>query len=44
MQPISGIAKEQISFTNLDGFISYNNKVRFIDAFVHRLDLVKLGF
>jgi transposase len=44
MQHISGIAREQISFTSLEDFISTNNEVRFIDAFVHSLDLVKLGF
>ena len=44
MQHISGISREQISFTSLEDFISANHEVQFIDAFVHELDLVKLGF
>ncbi len=44
MQHISGISREQISFTSLEDFISAAYEVRFIDVFVHELDLVKLGF
>lgn len=44
MQHISGISREQISFTSLEDFISAENPVRFIDSFVHALDLTKLGF
>ena len=44
MQHISGISRTQISFTSLEDFISSKHEVRFIDAFVHALDLVKLGF
>lgn len=44
MQHISGISREQISFTSLEGFINVENPVRFIDAFVQALDLKKLGF
>jgi hypothetical protein len=44
MQHILGIARGKISFNSLDDFISTNNEVRFIDAFVHSLDLAKLGF
>ena len=44
MQHIFGISREQISFTSLEDFISANHEVRFLDAFVHELDLQKLGF
>lgn len=44
MQHISGISREQISFTSLEDFISHNHEVRFIDAFVNEIDLSKLGF
>ena len=44
MQHICGISREQISFTSLDSFISADNPVRFIDAFVLTIDLQKIGF
>ena len=44
MQYIFGILREQISFTSLGDFISTNHEVHFLDAFVHELDLQKLGF
>ena len=44
MQHIGGISREQIRFTSLDDYISHDNPVRFVDAFVQHLDLVKLGF
>ena len=44
MQHISGISREQIRFTSIEDFISTENPVRFIDSFVHALDLNKLGF
>ena len=44
MQHITGISREQISFTSLEDFISKENTVRFIDAIVHQIDLSKLGF
>lgn len=44
MQHISGISREQISFTRLEDFISAHHEVRFIDAFVDSMDLIKLGF
>jgi transposase len=44
MQHISGIARTQLSFTSLEDYITNNHEVRFIDAFVHELDLVKLDF
>ena len=39
-----GIAREQISMMSPECFISMDNPVRVIDAFVEQLDLVKLGF
>ena len=44
MQHISGISREQISFTSLEDYISCNHEVRFIDAFINEIDLKKLGF
>jgi hypothetical protein len=44
MQHITGIARTQISFNSLEAYISPNHEVRFIDAFVNSLDLIKLGF
>jgi hypothetical protein len=39
MPIIIGIDTHQISFSSLDERIAYDNEVRFIDAFVHKLDL-----
>lgn len=44
MHHISGISREQISFTSLEDFIVRDHEVRFIDAFVNEIDLLKLGF
>lgn len=44
MQHISGVCRDQISFSSLENFISSHNEVRFIDAFVQQIDLLKLGF
>lgn len=44
MQHISGISREQISFSSLEDFICVDHPVRVIDAFVHTLDFIKLGF
>ena len=44
MQHILGISREQISFTCLEDFIPTHHEVRFIDAFVDSIDLIKLGF
>lgn len=44
MQHIIGIARNQMVFTSLDQNISYDNTVRFIDAFVENIDLEALGF
>ena len=42
MQHILGISREQISFTCLEDFIPTHHEVRFIDAFVDSIDLIKL--
>ena len=44
MQHITGIARNQMVFTNLEDPISKDNSVRFIDAFVENIDLKVLGF
>ena len=43
MNTIQGIPRRQMQFTSLDDFIGTENAVRIIDAFVEKLDLVKLG-
>ena len=43
MNTIQGIARNQMQFTSLEDFISADNAVRIIDAFVEKLDLGKLG-
>ena len=43
MPIISGTHREQITFTSLEVQISKDNEVRFIDAFVDKLDVKKLG-
>ena len=44
MQHITGIPRNQMSFSSLEDLISLNNPVRFVDAFVDSLSLVSLGF
>lgn len=46
MNYITGIARDQLTFLTqtFDDLIDENNPVRFIDAYVDQLDLVKLGF
>jgi transposase len=44
MQHITGISRQQMRFSSLENAIAPDNQVRFIDAFVAFLDLVKLGF
>jgi transposase len=44
MQHIQGIARDQISFNSFEDRISKDNPVRFIDVFVAKLDLDKIGF
>lgn len=44
MEHISGESRFQYEFGNLDDLIPQDDPVRFIDAFVEKLDLSKLGF
>lgn len=44
MQHITGIPREQIGFSSLEDSIESDNSVRFVDAFIDSLDLIKLGF
>jgi hypothetical protein len=44
MQPIQGIARNQLQVSSLEDTISHDNPVRFIDAFVNSIDLEKIGF
>src|SRR5690606_10641585 len=43
MPIITGLDRHQIRFSSLEDAISADNDVRFIDAFVEKLDLGKLG-
>src|SRR5690606_8176803 len=43
MAIINGIDRHQISFSSLDNYIAADNEVRFIDAFVDKLNLQQLG-
>ncbi len=44
MQHILGISRHQMRISSLEDAISSENQVRFIDAFVAHIDLLKLGF
>ena len=44
MQHITGIPRNQMSFSSLEDSISQANPIRFIDAFVEILELSSLGF
>lgn len=44
MKHISGDDRRQYEFSNLEDWIPEDDPVRFIDAFVEKVDLVKLGF
>lgn len=44
MEFISGINRHQVEMYNLDDEIEADNTVRFVDAFVDKLDLLQLGF
>lgn len=44
MQHIPLKNRHQIEFTSLEDIIEQDNTVRFVDAFVDKLELVKLGF
>ena len=43
MNTIQGIPRYQMQFTSLDDFIGTENNFGIIDAFVEKLNLVKLG-
>ena len=43
MPIIHGLDRQQIRFSSLEDAISADNDVHFIDAFVDKLELVKLG-
>ena len=42
MKFIQGNSRQQIQMLSLDDFISPENPVRFIDAFLHKMELEKL--
>ena len=44
MQHIQGISRQQMQLTSLEDTIAADNPVRFIDAFVNSIDLIKIGF
>jgi len=43
MSIITGVDRHQMSFSSLEDKIAVDNDVRFIDAFVDKLDLQQLG-
>jgi len=44
MPYIQGICRHQLQMSSLEDKITADNPVRFIDAFVNHIDIVKLGF
>jgi hypothetical protein len=44
MQHIQGISRQQLRMSSLEDTISQDNPVRFIEAFVENISIVKLGF
>jgi transposase len=44
MQHIQGISRHQLQVVSLEDSISQDNPVRFIDAFVHSINLERIGF
>ena len=44
MQHIQGISRNQLQVGSLEDTIAADNPVRFIDAFVNSIDLIKIGF
>ncbi|MBK0371040.1 hypothetical protein [Flavobacterium agrisoli] len=44
MQHIQGISRHQLQMVSLEDNITATNQVRFIDVFVHVIDLEKTGF
>ena len=43
MPIINGLDRHQLTFSSLEAAIATDNDVRFIDAFVEKLDLQQLG-
>ena len=43
MRIIQGTSRHQMQFSSLDNFIAADNPVRIVDAFVEKLDVMKLG-
>jgi hypothetical protein len=44
MQHIQGISGHQLQVVSLEDTISQDNPVRFIDGFVHKINLKRIGF
>jgi transposase len=44
MQHIQGISRHQLQVVSLEDTISQDNPIRFIDAFVHSINLERIGF
>jgi hypothetical protein len=44
MEFIAGLDRQQIQLSSMEDAISQDNIVRFVDAFVDKLDMEKLGF
>ena len=44
MQIILGTPRHQMQFISLEDGVAADNPVRIVDAFVEKLDIVKLGF
>jgi hypothetical protein len=44
MQHIQGICRNQLQMGSLEDKITADNPVRFIEAFLNHIDLVKIGF
>ena len=44
MDFIAGVNRQQMQLSSMEDAISQDNIVRFVDAFVEKLDIEKLGF
>ena len=44
MQHIQGISRHQLQISSLEDKITFDNPVRFIEAFVTHIDAIKIGF
>jgi hypothetical protein len=43
MQHVTGISRQQLQISSLEDKINQDNPVRFIEAFVHNIDLELIG-